>query len=104
MTYEARLYHLLINSYSQEEFETLCLELGVKYDHLRGNDYLARARDFIVTMQRRDKLEAFVDHAAQGRPGMDWRQPRQRRAGSEPVVAAAGFGQGRAARHQPSPG
>jgi hypothetical protein len=75
MTYEGRLYHLLINSYSQDEFVALCLELGVKYDHLRGNDFLAKALDFIGMMQRRGQLDMFVTQAANDRPGIDWQQP-----------------------------
>ncbi len=74
MTYEARLYHLLINSYSQEEFETLCLEMGLKYDHLSGNDFLSKARAFIGLLQRRAMLEAFVKRAEEDRPNFEWRQ------------------------------
>lgn len=74
MTYEARLYHLLINSYSQEEFETLCLELGLKYDHLSGNDFLSKARAFIGLLQRRAMLDVFVEQAVKDRPALEWRQ------------------------------
>jgi hypothetical protein len=89
MTHEARLYHLLINSYSQAEFETLCLELGVKYDHLRGNDYLSKARDFIELMQRRATLDAFIDHAAKDRPNLDWLQMPGAGQGATPLQPPA---------------
>ncbi len=74
MTYEGRLYHQLINSYSQNEFEVLCLGLGVKYDHLRGNDYLAKALDFIGMLQQRGLLSEFITQAAKDWPNADWQQ------------------------------
>jgi hypothetical protein len=76
MTYEGLLYHLLINNYSQEEFETLCLEFGYRYDHLEGNDFLKKARSFIYDLQRRpEKLDAFVEQAEKVWPNLEWRQP-----------------------------
>jgi hypothetical protein len=74
MTYEGRLHHLLINNFSHDEFATLCLSLGVIYDHLRGDGFIARARDFIAVLQRRGTLQAFVDQALTLRPNVDWQE------------------------------
>lgn len=94
MTYEGRLYHLLINNFSQEEFETLCLELGMKYDHLSGASFLAKARNFIILLQGLNKLDALIAHVSQSRPGVDWTLPAGNMQGAVATLPTPASGRG----------
>jgi hypothetical protein len=94
MTHAGRLYHLLINHFSREEFETLCLELGVKYDHLSGNDFLGKARAFIDLMQRRGRLDLFVAHVSRSRPEGGWSQTAGDAQASTPALFSPASGAG----------
>ncbi|OQY18478.1 MAG: hypothetical protein B6I34_10670, partial [Anaerolineaceae bacterium 4572_32.1] len=56
------LHQTLTARYDLEELRTLCAQLGVPYDDLRGEGRSARARELILRMQRRDRLDELADH------------------------------------------
>lgn len=94
MTYEGWLHYLLINNFSQDDFETLCLEAGVKYDHLRGDGFIAKARDFIGVLQRRNQLQEFVGHASKARPHIDWQRHTSAASGEAEALQPPASGKG----------
>lgn len=65
--------HKSIDSYfGLEEVRTLCFELGVDYDNLRGETKQARIRELIVALARGGRLQALVDLVRRQRPHVDW--------------------------------
>lgn len=62
------LHQTLTARYDLEELRTLCAQLGVPYDDLRGEGRSARARELILRMQRRDRLDELVAAIAPDAP------------------------------------
>jgi len=59
------LRRILIDYFDEEELRTLCFDLGVDYDSLRGEGKAARARELVALVERTDRmanLEAAVRH------------------------------------------
>lgn len=54
-----QLYQLLIGHFDLEELRTLCFDLGVEYDDLRGEGRSAKSRELVRLMQRRGQLNRF---------------------------------------------
>lgn len=51
------LHQALIDLYDLEELRTLCAQLGVPFDDLRGEGRQARARELILWLERRERLD-----------------------------------------------
>ena len=51
------LYSALIDCYDLEELRTLCAQLGVPFDDLRGEGRQAKARELILWLERRGRLD-----------------------------------------------
>src|SRR5688572_15399390 len=56
----ADLRRNIIQQYSHEEFKTLCFDLGVRYDLLPGESYDDKARELILFLDRRGRLEELT--------------------------------------------
>ncbi len=54
------LHQTLTARYDLEELRTLCAQLGVPYDDLRGEGRSAKTRELILRMQRRDRLDELA--------------------------------------------
>jgi hypothetical protein len=67
---EARL--ILTLHFDLEELRTLCFDLGVDYDSLRGEGKAAKARELIAYMQRRGQLDRLIAETKKLRPEVDW--------------------------------
>ncbi len=64
-------HRILCDHFSLDEFKNLCFELGVRYDHLRGEALPSKARELLFHCQRHDKMQAFLALIRQQRPGLD---------------------------------
>jgi hypothetical protein len=68
-----RLHQVLQSRFDREELRTLCFELGVSYDDLRGEGRAAKARELVLFMSRRTgglaRLRAAVEAARPGALG-----------------------------------
>jgi hypothetical protein len=64
----SRLHRLLSGHLDLEEFRTLCMDLGIKYDNLRGEGLSARMRELVLHLDRRNALERLTDWLRQNRP------------------------------------
>lgn len=53
----SELHQALISCYDLEEFRTLCAQLGVSFDDLRGEGRQAKTRELILWMQRHGRLD-----------------------------------------------
>jgi hypothetical protein len=63
-----RLRRFITAHYDVEEFQTLCFDLGVRYDALRGEGLSARVRELLLYLGRRRELEPLLEKLRHGRP------------------------------------
>ena len=68
----AQLRDDLVGSFDLEELRTLCFDLGLDYDELRGEVKSARARDLITVMLRQNRLAELASRLHFLRPKIDW--------------------------------
>ncbi|WP_420628267.1 response regulator [Candidatus Leptofilum sp.] len=68
----------ITNSYDLDELKTLCIELGVSYDNLSGDNKLeSKAREMILHMCRRNKLNILLTALQNTRPHLFERELNQ---------------------------
>jgi hypothetical protein len=70
--YRTRLRRLLAAHFDAEELRTLCFDLGIDYDDLRGEGKAGKARELITYLERRGRLDELLTIATQLRPQVDW--------------------------------
>jgi hypothetical protein len=56
----ARLHHLLVERYNLSDLRALCFELSVNYDELPGETLGDKARELILRLGRRKRLEELL--------------------------------------------
>ena len=62
------LRRILVERFDLEELRTLCFDLSIDYDALRGEGKEARARELIAYLQRRRQLDQLTSYIRQQRP------------------------------------
>ena len=67
-----RLLDLLVKSFNLEELHTLAFDLGVDYESLGGAGKEARAREFLLYLNRRGLIPQLVAAARKQRPNVPW--------------------------------
>ena len=55
------LFHLLNDKFNKEEIKTISFEFKIDYDDLAGDSKQAKARELILYLKRRDKLDGFYN-------------------------------------------
>jgi len=63
-----RLHRILVDRMDLEEFRTLCFDLGVSYDSLRGEGLAGKARQLVLFLQKREALPLLVEWLRRERP------------------------------------
>jgi CheY-like chemotaxis protein len=63
---------ILILHFDLEELRTLCFDLRVDFDGLRGEGKLAKARELIQYLQRRGQLDRLIAELKTSRPNIAW--------------------------------
>jgi len=66
------LRRMLVERFSLEELRTLCFDLSIDYDALRGEGKEALARELIAHLQRRLKLDQLTSYIRQHRPDIQF--------------------------------
>ena len=66
--FTATLHRLTDQHFDVEELRTLCHELGVDYDNLRGEGKTAKARELVRFMERHGRLSELADAIRRARP------------------------------------
>lgn len=66
-TTATELRRLLTDHFDLEELRTLCFDLRVDYDSLRGEGKEAKARELLAYFQRRDQLSRLASYICQHR-------------------------------------
>jgi DNA-binding response OmpR family regulator len=67
-TYVALLRQILAEHFDLEELRTLCFDLEINFDGLRGEGQEAKARELVAYLQRRERLDQLVSYLRQHRP------------------------------------
>jgi len=63
---------ILASRFDLDEIRTLCFDLGVDFDSLRGEGKAAKARELIIHLQNRRQLDKLISRIKQTRPDIDW--------------------------------
>jgi len=63
-----RLHRILSDRMDLEEFRTLCFDLSVRYDSLRGEGLAGKARQLVLFLQKREALPRLVEWLHHQRP------------------------------------
>lgn len=63
------LHTVLAQRFDLEELRTLCFQLGIEYDDLRGEGRTAKARELVKLYQRKGQLDRLIARIRQSRPG-----------------------------------
>ncbi|MGQ9733337.1 MAG: hypothetical protein ACUVX8_18930 [Candidatus Zipacnadales bacterium] len=65
------LRKVLVERFDLEELRTLCSDLGVDFDDLRGEGKQAKARELVGWLDRRGLLDRLVEYIKQSRPDIE---------------------------------
>jgi hypothetical protein len=66
------LLNQLIAKFDLEELRTLCFELSIDFDSLRGEGKAAKARELVLNVLRTHRLSDLVESARGLSPGVGW--------------------------------
>jgi hypothetical protein len=66
----ARLRQFIVAHYDLEDLRTLCFDLGVAYDDLRGEGCSAKARELTVWMGRRRQFDRLLTTLRRDHPDL----------------------------------
>jgi hypothetical protein len=66
----SRLHQFITDRYDLEDLRTLCFDLGMDYDSLRGEGKEAKARELLLYLARRGRLEELLGKLHQERPAL----------------------------------
>jgi hypothetical protein len=68
----SQLREQIARYFDLEELRTLCFDLKVDYDLLRGEGKAAKARELVLLMEREERLAELVKQCARRRPNVTW--------------------------------
>ncbi len=68
-----QLRQSLTSHFDKEELLTLCFDLGVDYDDLRGEGKTNKARALITHLERRGRLAELIKTCSRQRPNVVWK-------------------------------
>ena len=68
----AELRQMLATEFSKEELQTLCLDLDVDYDDLKGESRADKVRELILYLERRVRLADLINVGKRLRPDLAW--------------------------------
>jgi len=68
----AALRQMLTTQLSEEELRTLCFDLDVEYDDLKGESKADKARELILYLERRVRLADLINVGKRLRPDLAW--------------------------------
>ena len=78
------LRKLIDQHFDLEDMRTLCFDLGLRYDNLRGEDKTAKARELVDLMVRRGRLDELVEMCREERPKVKWPEKKIQHGDTEP--------------------
>ena len=73
--YLVNLRELLTAHFSESELRTLCFDLDVEYEDLRGTGRSDKERELVAYLARHDRMGELTEVGARLRPDIPWRDP-----------------------------
>ncbi|GJM40379.1 MAG: hypothetical protein DHS20C20_06610 [Ardenticatenaceae bacterium] len=74
---KTNLLTLIYNHFSRDELQTLCFDLGVRYEDLPlGLSLEGQARELILLFSRLNRLTDLVEYCREKRTRLDWPDPK----------------------------
>jgi len=67
-----RLRRLIADHFDIEELRTLCFDLGVDYDDLRGEGKTGKVRELVAHFERRGLVHELIEACKRERPNVRW--------------------------------
>lgn len=67
----------ILDSFSLNEIQSLCFDLGVDYESLGGEGREAKARELITYFNRRGRLSELIRYCVEARPNYPWPQMKR---------------------------
>lgn len=71
--HRAALRQLLTTCFDAEELRTLCFDLGIDHDALRGEGKAGKARELVAYLERHGRIDELVSVGSQMHPHLSWR-------------------------------
>jgi formylglycine-generating enzyme required for sulfatase activity len=68
---------LIFNHFDRGEFHELCFQLGVRHDDLREDTLSAQMREFLLHLERTNRLPDLLAYCSYARPKVDWPSPNE---------------------------
>lgn len=62
----------LLDIFSEDEFRTLCFDMGHRYDKLSGESLEGKMREFLSLLERQNRVEELFVQLTEERPNVDW--------------------------------
>ena len=88
-----QLRRLFIDHFDEGELRALCFELGVRYEHLKGENLTDSVQELIGYCERRDLLSELIEKCQQLRPQISWpHAPSEFTSPDEQLQKEAGTG------------
>jgi hypothetical protein len=72
LRYRQQLRENLMDSFSLEEVQSLCFDLGIEFDDLEGRRKTNKVESLLSYMERRDRIPDLVRVCSQKRPNVVW--------------------------------
>jgi len=66
------LLQRLNHDFDDNEFRTLCFELGIKYENLADEGLKGKQREFLLLLERNGRLPELINLLRQKRPNFNW--------------------------------
>jgi Effector-associated domain 7 len=63
---------MLDKHFNMEELRTLCFDLDVDFDNLRGEGKTGKARELVVFLDSHDRIHEIVEIGSKLWPGVPW--------------------------------
>lgn len=73
--YLTDLRRRIVATIAEEEMQTLCFDLGIEYDNLKGQGKEAKARELVIQCDRKGKLTQLVELCRAMIPAYEWPSP-----------------------------
>jgi hypothetical protein len=70
--YRVEIHKILVTRFSLEEIKTLCFELGVEYENLPSGGKNSKARELVLYLERRGRLDDLRAAIMHQRPDVIW--------------------------------
>ncbi len=66
------LLHKIVRYFDEDELETICFDLDLDYNNLKGGQKKARVREMIITLEKLKRIDDLIEILAEERPDIKW--------------------------------